>query len=164
MRARNFIGDADKIGNDYSDALWSREIVVEFGIDWNNSLTFTIFEIKLPDRKLSITPDQELYISDKVTFKINTEIKEKYKNFKLFVKFPGEKFPGERLEIQTENQKALNKIFFMNLRVEQMYEKNTLVFELECEGKYSIHGEKKIFRKEITILPPGDMFIFTKII
>ena len=37
MRARNFIGDADKIGNDYSDAYWSGDKVVEFGIDWNKS-------------------------------------------------------------------------------------------------------------------------------
>lgn len=153
MRARNFIGDADKIGNDYSDAYWSGDKVVEFGIDWNKSLTFTI---------LSASRDQKLYITDNVTFTISEETKKLYKEFKLFVYFP--KHPGKKLEIQIGNRRQLIKTFWGLLTAKDVEKDNTLTFELECI-KNRLYGEKIEKQIELTIeTHPGDTYIFTKII
>jgi hypothetical protein len=140
MKARNFIGDA----------FWSGEKNVELAIV-HNQLIFTI------DSK-----DQNLYITDFVTFTISQETKNIYKDFKLFVHFP--KLPDELLEIQIGNQRQLLYTFYGLLTPEDMEKENTLKFELECK-KIIMYGRTKSFSKEITILPhPGDTFIFTKII
>jgi len=151
MKARNFFGDADKFGKDDSYVPFSGEKVVELGIDKYGELTFTI------DSK-----NQNLYITDYVTFKINDRTKAIYENFKIFVNF--NKDSHERILIQTENRQQLSKIFYGSLSLKDMEKKNTLKFELECIRK-GLSKKKIRKQKKITILPhPGDTLIFTKII